>query len=167
MTVAIEAERGQVRSGRDNGISPLYGHMTETVPRLFVDAVRAQARYEIADQKVRAHGSTLTGHLDKVSDQLADEVQQLLERARDRKDSRTYVATTDLAAEWTRASALYEWSLDTTRPFRRRRPNSVPAQLGYLEWEAATATGGTSTLVPIEALSFPDAPTPSDRGRPR
>ena len=135
-------------------------HLTETQPRLFSEAVRAEARVDMAMSRVRSQGTLLRGKLDKATDDLAADIRSLWERARDRKDSRSYSAALDVAAEWARASSLYEWSLNTSRQYRQRRANTYPIELEFLEHEAATAVGEKRTLVPVEALRRDGAPPP-------
>ncbi len=150
-------EEGE-RPPSDDG--PLFTHMTKGIPEAFAEAFHAQVAADLADRRARQFGASdaVRKPLDEMTDDFALQIQGRLERARDHKDRRAYDDALDICGTWSEASALWEWSANTSKAFRNRSPHSAPRHLAVLEFEAATEIGLNPSVVPVEVLEDPAAP---------
>jgi hypothetical protein len=153
-TAAVEAERESALRQLDRGEDhiepgPLHVLLTEGEMALYLEAIHAEARAVWADRQVRDLGAKLEPVFDGQADEIRDRMRDLLTRARDHRDRRSYDAFTDLAPDWSDVVSLFKWSRSVDRPFKRRH-RKFPAELGMLEFEAAVAVGEYRPEVPIE-----------------
>jgi hypothetical protein len=153
-TAAVAAEResalGQLDRGEDHiEPGPLHVLLTEGATALYLEAIHAEVRAVRADRQVRDVGAKLEPVFDGQADEIRDRMRDLLTRARDHRDRRSYDAFTDLTPDWSDVVSLFKWSRSVDRPFKRRY-RKFPAELGMLEYEAAVAVGEYRPEVPIE-----------------
>ena len=156
----LEQDRLWGKGFLDNGrqipddTGPLVVWLTAGRHQLFTDAWRAQVAADHALIEVYAVGADpeLVEHLDRLTDDLADEMQVLFEKARDDRDRRAFDDAVELAGTWAEASSLYEWCTDTSKSYRRRSPNSIPKDLARVWFEASTELGEQHFEIPDAVL---------------
>lgn len=185
LRAVVDAERvytiEQCRHGEDPAprTGPLYDHLVHGVHALYVAAYRAQVVAELRDDDVRAaarRAERLREQLDHDSDLVCEQIVQLLETARDRKDRRSYDRAVERREDWGAITSVFLWLCAPDQPWQRRGDAWPAGAAAAVAYDAETAITGTPGMFPpIEGTYSTGAdgvahgtvpPPPRGHGRP-
>jgi hypothetical protein len=158
LPAAIEAERlAALASFKATGrppkdfAGPLWQFVTETRPQLAVEAVRAVAGADFADERARSYAANakkLHRTLDEASDALRDEIVAAFEEAKATGERITYLQARKAGERWGVVVALWNWVRNPQVAYRSLWPKETfPRGLEVLEYEADQGSGGAPRMM--------------------